>query len=781
MKSCYAIVASTLLLWGCAVRPDSPDADWVSVGLGGGGGIFVPAMSPHDHKLMFCASDMSGVYRSTDGGRSWRMLHWRQLSGAITWPIVFHPTRPEVLYCIPGGWSQPVLKVSRDAGVTWQALTDQLPWPQNAPHVTTLGIDPTGEVLLVSAAEAAFRSDDQGKSWVQAKGIDKLVIAFAFEPWEQGRWYVATADGVLRSADRGRTWQTCPTQLPGRIQAFCGGADKRTRKVALYCSIPSTESGGRFAGGIYRSTDHGANWQSAMGEGINTSVGAKDGSSRALPEYPYVAMATDQTDTVYALCYGNGPQPPYHDTVYRTDDGGKTWRAVEYFRPEFEGHNVSLSWIRLDRGHGGRKPGFAVCGNDSNLVAYTDAMELYATADGGKTWRQAFSRCVEGEPAPGKRWASIGLEMTTTWRYYFDPHEPNRTYICYTDIGFARSTDRGKTWSWAAKGSPWANTFYDLAFDPDRPGRIYAACAYEHDIPSWKMADRLYGGGGVCISDDWGATWQPIAKGLPTTGACTAVVLDPRSPTERRTLYCSFYGGGVFKSTDGGKTWQARNNGLRTETNDHFTDLKLHRDGTLLALCGGKKLARYQPEPVNGLYRSTDGGESWTDLTANVKMYLPYGFDVHPADSRIIYLCVSAVPRQHDEAGVYKTTDAGKTWEKLAIDWPEGGPSWVHAKYPSIDPYNPQRVWISTDTHGTLVTTDGGKTFKEFRGIPFRGVNRITVDPRDHGVIWVTSFGGGVWRGPATVKDRSQVGSGRSDIEGPILAGSGRALPAEIE
>ena len=151
--------------------------------------------------------------------------------------------------------------------------------------------------------------------------------------------------------------------------------------------------------------------------------------------------------------------------------------------------------------------------------------------------------------------------MTTTWQYKIDPHDKNRHYICYTDIGFARSEDAGQTWYWAARGSPWQNTFYDVEFDPDVPGRMYAACAYEHDIPSWKMAQSLYGGGGVCISTDYGKTWKPSADGMPQLGACTAVEVDPKSPKDARVLYASFWGGGVFKSIDGGKTWQAEEQG----------------------------------------------------------------------------------------------------------------------------------------------------------------------------------------------------------------------------
>jgi len=726
--------------------------DWVNVGLGGGGGIYAPVSSPHDPNLMFCASDMSGVYRSIDGGRTWRMLHWRQLSSAYSCPVIFHPLDPNVMYCIPGPWGKPVLKVSRDKGLTWKPLTEAMPWYEKTPQSTLLGIDPAGEILLVSSDKGTFRSDDEGKSWTEAKGIKAKVLAFFFEPPQVGGfWYAATHEGVFRSRDRGRTWQRCPSQPPGKpVVSFCGGADEETGQVVLFCSVQSREVNGKFAGGIFRSTDRGETWHSAMGRGLNTAIGRHGAGKRRIPEYPFIGMASNQTRTVYAFCHGTGYQPPYHTTVYRSDDAGETWRATLFFRPGVEGQNVELSWIWLDRGHGERPIGFSVNARNSNYVTFTNAMELYLTGNGGKTWRQSYTRCAEGRPAPRKRWQSIGLEMTTTWYFRFDPHDPNRCYICYTDIGFARSIDRGKTWYWSPRGSPWKNTFYDIAFDPDKPGVIYAACAYEHDIPSWKMAGRVYGGGGVCVSTDYGETWRPISEGLPSVGACTAVELDPNSPPDRRTLYAAVYGGGIYKSTDGGRSWKPKNKGLKTDRNHHFTDVKLHRDGTLYALCGAKRKSRYEPAAVGGLFKSTDGGESWTDLTEGMNLYLPYGFDVHPKDSNILYLCVSAVPRRHNEAGVYKSTDGGKTWKKLKIDWPSGGPAYVHAKYPSIDPYNPDRVWVSTGTHGLIVTTDAGKTWKEVKGVPFKGVNRVTVDPRDHETIWLSTFGGGIWRGPAT-------------------------------
>ncbi len=740
------VVVGLFLPVGCRAGGEA----WQSVGLGGGGGIFVPATSPHDPELMFCASDMSGVYRSTDGGRSWRMLHFGDLSGAIGWPVVFGPRDPLVMYCIPSGHNRPLLKVSRDAGVTWRPLCEAMPWHHSTPQDTALAVCPDGAVLLVSSAKGTFRSEDQGRTWTRCRGIAGRAANFFFDPAPGGRWYAATAKAVLRSADRGRTWTPAAAKgLKGLIWDLCGGKDAATGKVALYVLIQTRPAGKKLLGGVFRSDDGGETFRPVMGAGINTNVIDDKNFAR----YPAIAMAENQTETVYVFCYGTGRHPPNHRTVFRTDDGGETWRPVMFLRPEMKGRNVDLPWIVLDRGHGGRILGFHVNARDGDVVAWTDMMQIFRTDDGGRRWRQAFTRCADGEPARGKRWQSVGLEMTSTWRLKFHPAEPDRCYICYTDIGFARSADRGRTWYYSAHGSPWTNTFYDLAFDPDKPNVLYAACAYEHDIPSWKMAGRVYGGGGVCISTDYGATWRPISAGLPKRGACTAVVVDPASPKDSRTLYCSFYGGGVFKTTDGGKSWKPANSGLKTNVNDHFTDIKRCADGTLYALCGGKRLARYKPAKGSGLYRSTDGGKSWTDLTGRLGLWLAYGFDVHPDEAKTLWVCASAVPRRHDEAGVYKSTDGGATWTRLNIDWPPAAVGWHHCRYPSIDPKDPKRVWVTSGTHGTIVTTDAGKTWREVKGIPFRGGTRITPDPADRNVIWVCTFGGGVWKGPATGRE----------------------------
>jgi len=725
---------------------------WSSYGIGGGGGLFVPSSSPHDPNLMFCASDMSGVYRSADAGRTWRMLPWRQLSRALACAVAFDPTDPNVCYTVQGPWSRQVLKVSRDRGRTWTPLTDRTPWAAEG-QAFRIDTCPAGRALFVAAGEKTFRSADAGATWAPAAGLDGTLHRIVFAPpGPDGRRtaYAGTAKGAFASTDRGRTWTPCGPVPGAKLHDWCAGGDEKSGRFVMYCSVPGRDEGGRFAGGIYRSEDRGATWVQAMGPGINTDIGRHGPVTRTVPDYPFCSMATNRPDTVYAYGLGTGTRAPWRTTVYRTDDGGRSWRAVLVGPQYAKGRNVDLGWMDVEQGWSDGIISFHVNPRNADVVAYSSATEIYLTTDGGRRWRQAYSRCIDGEPARGQRWVGVGLEMTTCWRYRFDPHDPSRTYICYTDIGFARSMDRGRSWMISTAGCPWDNTFYNLEFDPDRPGVLYAACADRHDIPSWKMAGGSGGRGGVCISTNWGKTWRPISVKMPTVGSCMAVVLDPASPPEKRTFWAIWHGGGVYKSTDGGKTWAARNAGLNLARNSHFTDLKRCRDGTLYALCGGKKTGARTPAAIGGLFRSSDGGETWTELTAGLKLFLPYGFDVHADDSRTLWLCASAVPGHHDQGGVYKSTDAGKTWTKLKIDWPAGGAaSYVSCMFPSIDPYRPRRVWVNSGTHGLVVTPDGGKTWREVKGMPFRPVTRITVDPTDRETIWAASFGGGIWRGPA--------------------------------
>ena len=72
----------------------------------------------------------------------------------------------------------------------------------------------------------------------------------------------------------------------------------------------------------------------------------------------------------------------------------------------------------------------------------------------------------------------------------------------------------------------------------------------------------------------------------------------------------------------------------------------------------------------------------------------------------------------------------------------------THAFFVTVDKTRPERVFLGAVTHGIFVSLDAGENWQELKGLPFAACQRVTIDPSDPGTMWVTTFGGGVWKGP---------------------------------
>jgi photosystem II stability/assembly factor-like uncharacterized protein len=686
---------------------------WTSVGLGGGGQMLAPAVSPHDPNLILVSCDMSQLLRTADGGKSWRIVDWHQILHSAALAPAFHPKDPNVVYAFGRQGTNPeaTLLESRDKGLTWHPFVKTAPW--GTKPVVRLCIDRDDPAfMLAGTPDAAYRSTDGGKTWSACDGVAERSVGFFIDS-AVGRkaCFAATSAGVYRSEDLGKTWSAKNAGLPGDIVSFAGAGSGAKR--ALYCVAGPQ-------GKIFKSTDGAENWQDASGEGLRPGL-----------KYLQVLAADANPDVVYV---NNSSFP--NTNIYKSEDGGKTWAMV--YNPAPARGNVEVGWLGWDTTYFGPVTGgFAIDPKDPNHVVGANAAVI-ETRDGGKTWRQLYSRCVDAAPGKNGRWTSIGLEVTTCWHYVIHPTERNRHYICYTDVGLGVSEDGGKSWSYCTKGSRWINTTYQLAFDPDNPAVLYAAASQKHDLPYWPCEDSKLPGG-VVKSTDYGRTWTPISTGL-TTDPPTSILMDPKD----KTLYVATWGGGVWKSvpTSRDGSWTKCSDGLGVGANLHAYSLKLHRDGTLFCLVGGRKVARDFPDP-GGLFKSTDKGKTWTNITTkadgNKGLYFATEFDVHPADSSIIYIGVKgAWGAGAGQQGYYRTKDGGATWTKLALK--------CEGFAPIIDPKNPSTVWFATNGFGLHVSDDGGDTIREVAGVPFAYLQRVAFGD-DGKTIYVTTFGGGVWMG----------------------------------
>jgi photosystem II stability/assembly factor-like uncharacterized protein len=728
---------------------------WRPVGLGGGGGLFALAVSPLDARRMLVNCDMGGAYTSGDAGRTWRLIHADRLQGYTACAPVFHPTIRDRVYAVNGGTGE--LRVSDDAGATWRPLLKARP-PWRGP-IGLLYVSPDSpDSLFVGAGAAAYVTPDAGATWQRCEGVTGKVIGImaprAPESAPPGRRYhfIATAAGIYRSPDRSGGYTPCTTGLPGgALTSFSGGANRQG--LRLYATVECSLVDGRLTGGVYCSEDAGDTWRSCMAGGLNVQTHRADQWAQGdLPQYRFLATTDRDPRRVYVYCAGTSYWPPNHSTVYRSDDGGQTWAAVLFSDPRFarrQQYNVEDDYVSRQWGQREQSRPFsmAVCGGDPDVVALCASAWVLRTDDGGHRWRVCHTGPAADGDAGGPAWACNGLVVTSTWNYHIDPHEPARHYICYTDIGLARSRDAGRTWIWSGTALPWRNTVYELAFDPAVPGRIWGAMSNTHDIPNANVISgrhRVLMQGGVARSDDFGVSWKKAD--LPAAPALS-VVLDPTSPVDRRVLYASLFEKGVYRSGDGGRTWAPANQGLGHPQNLRCCKLSRSRDGTLFVLITAKRApgGEYLSAGV-GLYRSADAGATWSRITDSLPLHWPKDFTVKADDPRTILLSACDVRGHEGEGGLYRTRDGGRSWARLARKGREHFGAFYHPDHPG---------WIyMTLTEGAreaglYLSRDDGATWEPFPTLPFRNIQRVAFDPARPGEILLTTFGSSILRGPA--------------------------------
>lgn len=722
---------------------------WQPLGLSGGGGMFTPAISPVDPNLMMLNCDMSAAYISEDGGHNWRMIHQAQLRSDTRCRPAFHPTDRNIIYASSGGQ----LRVSRDCGRTFSNLGNL-----KASLYGEIAINPEDPsvILAGTSKETCAVSRDAGQTWTPCIGPKGRVLAFHFDRTKQGVVFTSTQDGIWRSDNGGQTWAAKTNGLPWLdFHGFAAGS--KTGQIVLYCTVLSKSENGNFEGGVYRSRDRGEHWEWAMGSGLNLETAkADEWAFGSISQYEQILTTDANPLTVYVMNTSTGFHPPHSDTVYRSDDAGVTWRATYFMDPRFKDYNVSPDYVTASTGQsfkGGEAPfGVAICASDPNRLMLV-RNEPHITHDGGKSWFCGSTYPVgPDKPGPGTAWVCNGLVVTTTWHYYIDPLEPNRHYIAYTDLGWARSLDHGKTWIWWDNKSwaPWRNTCYELAFDPEIHGKIWGAFSDVHDIPNDNIVSERHGHnlpGGVCLSLDFGATWKSPAQGIPRK-AVTSVVVDPKSAKGSRTLYAGVFEAGVYKSRDDGNTWQLSSAGLGHPQNMRVSRVLLHPDGTLFAMICAKRPGPGKPLASDGvgLYRSKDGGQNWSSICASHLFLYPKDFSVDPHDSNRILIGACDPTWQEHYGGLYLTNDGGDSWQQIGREGPQTFGGYFH---PSKKGWIYMSLTESAPGAGLWLSKDDGHTWQAFNALPFSNAQRVEFDPADPDTIYLTTFGGSIWRGAA--------------------------------
>ncbi|MEA2062050.1 MAG: hypothetical protein U9P14_00005 [Gemmatimonadota bacterium] len=563
---------------------------WRVIGPGGGGAQYEPTINPHDPDNVFVRCDMTGAYVSRNAGESWRMFNLR----TVVRDYEFDPRDPNTVYASNTG-----LYRSTDRGRRWRLIfpdpADVTAEPMTGDHagqrfitgsglpggsISKVRVDPAveGRIYLGAAgpgwrsrASQLIVSSDNGASWSEiAKLTGGQVLGIFPGAWDgkPDQVTVVTNQAIARVSAEGEVEQL---QLPAeQVTASGGGFDGARATIYVLAG-----DGGRFGSGeLYRSDDMCASWQRADG----ALYAAVPPDSRP-PSFRHFAVCESAPGTVYLSCSGFPVEMYGHVQrqagVIKTTDSGASWSWVlATSGGEVLTDNFEIGWLKRNLGWFGSPSFVGVSASNPDIVYCTDSGRTYRTLDGGASWKQVISRDL-----PDRSFTTRGLDVTTTYGVHFDPYNPDHYFITYTDIGLFHTFNSGESWFHSITGIPqqWRNTCYWLQFDPAVKGRIYSVWSNVHDLPRPKMfrSGNLTNGnqqGGAAVSGDGGRYWRTLNVGTLEDGwfknrmrlsaVPTHIVIDTDSPVASRTLYVCDFGYGVWKSTDGGRTWHVKNNGI---------------------------------------------------------------------------------------------------------------------------------------------------------------------------------------------------------------------------
>jgi hypothetical protein len=740
-RAAAAAVAAVLFMTILGHPTLAEQTQWESRGIGGGGALFSPSLSPHDPAVITMATDMTGVFRTEDFGARWTTLPFRTLRGGGDTHVRF-TADPSVLYAVHiGDWGERIPVRSDDGGATFAPLASDPTFGE----CFTLHADPNdaARVLIASWSELFF-SDDGGDSFTQvfdAGGAGSgLHVGGSF--WDGTDVFAGTNFGLLVSADGGAGFALDgATGIPGdrAIVSFAGA-----KEGGLVRFFAVTYPGADVWGGI---TQYGyeamgieqKTYRLDRGDPAWTRVSAGISND---DHYGFLGMAANDVDVVYLA---GGSSATGYPVVLKTTDGGASWRHVfladgnENIATGWAGSGGDLEWYWPEVALG-----LAVAPNDPDRAVITDFGFVHVTGDGGASWRQAyvdpFYENPAGAPTPeGRAYATSGVEQTAAWWLHWD--SPEIIVAGFTDIRGTRSTDGGLTWAAGSSLGLPHNTTYHVIGHPN--GNIYAATSTVHDLyQSTYLTDaRIDGGDGhVMVSGDGGASWQLLHDfGHP-------VIWLALDPGDSETLYASVVHsaqGGIYVTHDltSGAGFAALPDPPRTE--GHPFNIRILDDGTLVTSWSGRRDGSGAFTQSSGIFASTDGGGSWEDRSHPnmVRWTKDVVVDPHDPGQNTWYAAVfshwGAYP--NEVGGVYRTTDRGLSWD------------WMNDLYRveslAIDPGDPDVAYAMTEVEGLWRTenlTDPAPIFEQDADYPFQHPVRIFFNPFVPGETWCASFGGGL-------------------------------------
>jgi photosystem II stability/assembly factor-like uncharacterized protein len=696
---------------------------------------------PGDPHTYYAGAASGGIFKTTDGGINWRPIFDDQPVSSIG-ALAVAPSDPQLVWA---GTGEPFIRShisigngiykSTDAGKSW----------------THLGLDNTGRIARIVI-------DPRNPEVVFA-----AALGHAYGPQPER--------GVYRTTDGGKTWDRVlfVDEKTGAADVVMDPANPRILFAAMWQIEIHTwgrESGGPGSG-IFLSRDGGSTWKRLSGKGLPTRPVGKIG----------LAVARSNPSRVYALIE-TGDGVPWQDQetdrgeLWRSDDGGESWAVVSY-----------------DRQLGGRTQYYnrmAVAPDDEN-EAYFLSAAFSKTLDGGTTTIDVpFS-------------ASPGGDNHDMW---IDPDDANRMAVA-NDGGISLSTNRGR--SWQRIQLPIAQ-MYHVTVDNQIPYYVYGN---RQDGPSTRgLSNSKIGGFGGQPGNIPRGEWHSVGGG--ESGWATPDPVDPNliwssasgsgsvggivvrydertrqahhvevwpvstvgwpaaelkyrfvwtfpltiSPHDRNKVYVGSQH--LHVTTDGGRSWKVISPDLTLNDKEHQQisggltpdNIGVEYGGVLFAIAESPREAGLIWAGTNdGLVHLTrDGGQSWTNLTANLPGLPAWGTvsNIEPSryDAGTAYLTVDFHQVNNRDPYVYRTHDYGKTWKLITAGIPKSPLSYAHCV--REDPVRRGLLYLGTE-NALYVSFNDGESWQPLQtNLPPAPVYWMVVQEHFNDLV-VGTYGRGFW------------------------------------
>jgi photosystem II stability/assembly factor-like uncharacterized protein len=677
---------ATISLGAVAVCPSRPEIVWVGTG----------EANPRNS-----VSWGDGVYKSTDGGKTWRHMGLKETRHIGR--IVIHPTRPDIVYVAALGhvWGPNVkrgLYRTVDGGASW----DKVKFIDPETGFIDVAMDPADPDTLYAAAWQQRRDAFAGGNPAVLHG---------------------PGSGLYRSTDGGRMWQRMTQGLPDRPLGRCGLSVCRKDTRVIYAVVAaketSTTTQGQPAnektvlekGGVFRSDDKGRTWRHV--------------NSLCPRQFYYGQIRADPNDPERVYVLGVITQV--------SEDGGKTFAKGNLGK----GIHVDYHALWIDP----RDSDHLILGCDGGLNFSNDR---------GASWERLMN-------LPVSQFYAVAVDMRRPFRVYGGlqdngswgapsaTHDPaGITFADWTSIlggdGFYCQVDPGDANTVYAEiqygGLRRINVATGAVTDikPRLAGEEKKKKREDVEVPGGEAKKTGKKKGKGAKGPPLPTNFQPpLPKGTPAFrfNWSSPVLLSPHN---RFTLY---YGGNhLFRSVDRGDHWQVISPDLTR--GKPGPDPTTGHTITTVAESPLKVGLIYVGTDDGRLHITRDGGNTWMDLSERIPGVPAERWitrvECSPFAEGTAYVSIDRHRNDDFAPYLFKTSDYGQTWQSLRGNLPPEGP--VHVV--RADPRNKDLLYVGTE-FGLFISLDGGGTWQRQRnGLPTVAVHDLVVHPRDRELVAAT-------------------------------------------